>query len=565
MTIRSYTLPTKPILRFLQSSSQSLTAFIYVDGTIEIHPSKASTGPPLRIDDDPTFLLLLDVPHNSNEPTTSLVVTFHIHLKERAGSFEVRAYEFLPNLENSNGGSAFGLIPIVLQVGEERLVKDFKSSLKNKQVSNFFFYSLTASVASCPKYITGYGQRVVMLCESNEIILWNLKKHWDSSLRFEWHSTISLPNSYPVTSLCVTQSFIFFSSTNFKSKLDEECLCVITIKKLLAGKFCGCYHREDNFINNKIFETEIDENEEDRIGNGNTEKGDKKGVNTIQMRAQAPRLGCLSECGHLCLIPLNNIVWKNNINEATIYDTILLYTTLPTLFILSACIKTIILPISSKSRKTSLDDALSETKYHTVFSCFPLKDFPIPNSTGVNLVKKSSSINDTGNVEWGSILVGRNGPSVVVIENPSDKYSVNIGEQDTQILSQQSGEMLMASWASMPFDATDGSHSTVYIVAVDQDDMRGLNFQNDFISSLALTGTRGNKEKECENDSISAFNDISFKTIGDTTLLWHVISCRLIRAIFATSHIMDVCAQGTDIIIVAGSRETTLYIGKWCG
>ncbi|CAG8597401.1 1990_t:CDS:2, partial [Dentiscutata heterogama] len=507
-------------------------------GTIEIHPSKASTGPPLRIDDDPTFLLLLDVPHNSNEPTTSLVVTFHIHLKERAGSFEVRAYESLPNLENSNGGSAFGLIPIVLQVGEERLVKDFKS----------------------------YGQRVVMLCESNEIILWNLKKHWDSSLRFEWHSTISLPNSYPVTSLCVTQGFIFFSSTTFKSKLDEECLCVITIKKLLAGKFCGCYHREDNLINNKIFDTEVDENE-DRVGNGNTEKGDKKGVNTIQMRAQAPRLGCLNECGHLCLMPLNNIVWKNNINEATIYDlqvistdTILLYTTLPTLFILSACIKTIILPISSKSRKTSLDDALSETKYHTVFSCFSLKDFPIPNSTGVNLIKKSSNINDTGNVEWGSILVGRNGLSVVVIENPSDKYNVNIGEQDTQILPQQSGEMLMASWASMPFDATDGSHSTVYIVAVDQDDMRGLNFQNDFVSSLALTGARGNKEKECENDSISAFNDISFKTIGDTTLLWHVISCRLIRAIFVTSHIMDVCAQSTDIMIVAGSRETTLYI-----
>ncbi|KAF0396456.1 hypothetical protein F8M41_010069 [Gigaspora margarita] len=561
MTIRSYTLPTKPILRFLQSSTQSLTAFIYVDGTIEIHPSKASTGPPLRIDDDPTFLLLLDVPHNSNEPTNSLVVTFHIHLKERAGSFEVRAYEFLPTLENSNGGSAFGLIPIVLQVGEERLVKDFKSSLKNK---------LTASVASCPKYITGYGQRVVMLCESNEIILWNLKKHWDSSLRFEWHSTISLPNSYPVTSLCVTQSFIFFSSTTFKSKLDEECLCVITIKKLLTGKICGCYLREDNLIKSKIFDTEIDENDDDdKIGNGNTEK---KGVNTIQMRAQAPRLGCLGECVHLCLIPLNNIVWKNNINEATIYDlqvistdSILLYTTLPTLFIISACIKTIILPISSKSRKTSLDDALSETKYHTLFSCFPLKDFPIPNSTGVNLIKKNCNINDTGNVEWGSVLVGRKGLSVVVIENPSDKYNINIGEQDTQILPQQSGEMLIASWASMPFDTTDGSHSTIYIVAIDQDDMQSLSFQNDFISSLTLTGTRGNKEKDCENDFISAFDNISFKTIGDTTILWHAISCRLIRAIFVTSHIMDVCAQSTDIIIVAGSKETTLYISKWCG
>ncbi|CAG8713189.1 2111_t:CDS:2, partial [Racocetra persica] len=549
MTIRSYTLPTKLIHRFLQSSSQSLTAFIYIDGTIEIHPSKASTGSPLRIDDDPTFLLLLDVPHNSNEPTTSLVITFHIHLKERAGSFEVRAYEFLPNLDNSNGGSAFGLIPIVLQVGEERLTFTYKNRI----------YRLTASVSSCPRYITGYGQRVVMLCESNEIILWNLKKHWDSSLRFEWHSTISLPNSFPVTSLCVTQNFIFFSSTAFKSKLNEECLCVISIKKLLAVKLCTCYNREEILIKSKIFDVEVEENEDDDIGNGSTEKGDKKMMNTTQMRVQAPRLGCLGECGHLCLIPLNNVVWENNIDDAAIYDTILLYTTLPTLFIISACIKTIMLPISNKSRRASLDDTLPETKYRTVLSCFPLKDFPIPDSTGVKLMKKSININDTGNVEWGSVLVGRKGLSVVMIENPSDKCNVNIREQDTQILAQHCGDILMATWANMPFDAMDGSHSTIYIVAVDQDDMRGLNFQSDFLSSLTLTGTRGNK-KECENDSISELDNISFKTIGDITLLWNDISCRLVRAIFVTSHITDVCTQGNDIIIVAGNKETTLYI-----
>ncbi|CAG8755170.1 7545_t:CDS:2, partial [Racocetra fulgida] len=330
--------------------------------------------------DDPTFLLLLDVPHNSNEPTTSLVITFHIHLKERAGSFEVRAYEFLPNLDNSNGGSAFGLIPIVLQVGEERLVKDFKKFL----------------------------------------------------------------------------------------------------------------------IKNKIFDVEVEENEDDNIGNGSTEKSDKKMMNTTQMRVQAPRLGCLGECGHLCLIPLNNVVWENNIDDAAIYD-----------------------------------DTLPETKYRTVLSCFPLKDFPIPDSTGVKLMKKSSNINDTGNVEWGSVLVGRKGLSVVMIENPSDKCNVNIREQDTQILAQHCGDILMATWANMPLDAMDGSHSTIYIVAVDQDGMRDLNFQSDFLSSLTLTGTRGNK-KECEN----------------------------VRAIFVTSHITDVCTQGNDIIIVAGNKETTLYIGK---
>ncbi|CAG8712504.1 5651_t:CDS:2, partial [Cetraspora pellucida] len=360
-------------------------------------------------------------------------------------------------------------------------------------------------------------------------------------------------------------------STAFKSKLNEEYLCAITIKKILAGKLCACYNREENLIKSKIFDVEVVENEDDKIGNGCTEKGDKKGMNTTQMRVQAPRLGCLGECGHLCLIPLNNVVWENNIDDAAIYDlqvistdTILLYTTHPTLFIISACIKPIILPISSRSRRASLDDTLSETKYHTVLSCFPLKDFPIPDSTGVKLMKKSNNFNDTVNVEWGSVLVGRKGLSVAMIENPSDKCNINIGEQDTPILAQQCEDMLMASWASMPFDATVGNHSTIYIVAVDQDDMRGLNFQSDFLSSLTLTGTRGNK-KECENDFISALDNISFKTIGDITLLWNVVSCRLIRAIFVNSYVMDVCAQGTDIIIVAGNKETTLYIGKWCG
>jgi hypothetical protein len=42
-------------------------------------------------------------------------------------------------------------------------------------------------------------------------------------------------------------------------------------------------------------------------------------MNTTQMQVQTPRLGCLGECGHLCLIPLNNVVWKNNIDDAAIY------------------------------------------------------------------------------------------------------------------------------------------------------------------------------------------------------------------------------------------------------
>ncbi|CAH1770805.1 1967_t:CDS:2, partial [Entrophospora sp. SA101] len=165
---------------------------------------------PLRIDDDPTHLLLLDIPTNSlNEPIINLVITFYVQSKEKNSNFDLKAYEFLPTTDNNNaannnnivnnihssllstsitstntttnnnnGGvglngvgnnnyTEFNLIPIALQVGDERFLKDFKSSSK---------YKLSASVHSCPKYITGFGQKVIMLCESNEIVIWHLRK-----------------------------------------------------------------------------------------------------------------------------------------------------------------------------------------------------------------------------------------------------------------------------------------------------------------------------------------------------------------------------------------------------
>ncbi|CAJ0640596.1 8130_t:CDS:2, partial [Entrophospora sp. SA101] len=194
MSICSYSLSTKPIFRFIQSNSQSLTAFVHTDGTIEVHSTKTTCSfTPLRIDDDPTHLLLLDIPTNSlNEPIINLVITFYVQSKEKNSNFDLKAYEFLPTTDNNNaannnnivnnihssllstsitstntttnnnnGGvglngvgnnnyTEFNLIPIALQVGDERFLKDFKSSSK---------YKLSASVHSCPKYITGFGQK----------------------------------------------------------------------------------------------------------------------------------------------------------------------------------------------------------------------------------------------------------------------------------------------------------------------------------------------------------------------------------------------------------------------
>ncbi|CAG8727374.1 9569_t:CDS:2, partial [Cetraspora pellucida] len=88
------------------------------------------------------------------------------------------------------------------------------------------------------------------------------------------------------------------------------------LKKLLAEKLCAYYNREENLIKSKIFDVEVGMI---KLVMSARKRVTKKGMNTTQMRVQAPRLGCLGECEHLCLIPLNNVVWKNNIDDAAIY------------------------------------------------------------------------------------------------------------------------------------------------------------------------------------------------------------------------------------------------------
>ncbi|CAG8577009.1 8943_t:CDS:2 [Diversispora eburnea] len=397
MTIRSYTLPTKPIIRFIQSHSKSLTAFVYTDGIIEVHPTKPSTGPPLRIDDEPNFLLLLDIPsspsllpnNNSIVPITTFVITFHIQPKERVvGSFEVRAYEFLPNLNNNlnnfdSSGIKCGIVPIMLQIGEERLIKDFKSSSKNK---------LMASVMSCPKYVTGYGQRVLMLYK-------------------------------------------------------EECLGIIIIKKILSGKVCGCFNRENEFIK---------------------KKEEKK--NIIESSIQNPRLGCLGGCGHLSLLPLNTKFGDN---------------------------------------------------------C----EFDV-------------NVKILGNVERGNILSKRKGLNIVFLQ------------QQRQLSSTQKkkNNILMVNWINTSLDNLPSSNSsngknnsTFYIVTIDKEGIKLLSDLNNIATSLLSMVIQNDNEK---NEIESA-----------SSLLLFSVPCYLLRSVLvANNHIIDMCSQDSDILLVAGNKETWLYL-----
>ncbi|CAJ0832369.1 16533_t:CDS:2 [Entrophospora sp. SA101] len=415
MSICSYSLSTKPIFRFIQSNSQSLTAFVHTDGTIEVHSTKTTCSfTPLRIDDDPTHLLLLDIPTNSlNEPIINLVITFYVQSKEKNSNFDLKAYEFLPTTDNNNtannnnivnnihsnllstsitstntttnnnnGGvglngvgnnnyTEFNLIPIALQVGDERFLKDFKSSSK---------YKLSASVHSCPKYITGFGQKVIML----------------------------------------------------------------------------------------------------------------------YLQLVSP-------------------------------DTILLHTTKPSLYLISASIKSISVPITIKSRKASLDEPTSEIRHHTVIACFPLKQFSIPDLSS----SRSYPFNESQS------------------QKPKQQQRLSITLFENFMINEKIDKdlLLMICWINMPLlNDVDGSNTGLYIVRFEEEDIKLLKSLCDLANLLSFV----NKNK-----------NISVKAVGDKTLLWQSINCHLFHGIFSPNHIMDVCTQNQDVMMVATTKETLMYVGDW--
>ncbi|CAJ0645325.1 1849_t:CDS:2 [Entrophospora sp. SA101] len=464
MSICSYSLSTKPIFRFIQSNSQSLTAFVHTDGTIEVHSTKVTTCSftPLRIDDDPTHLLLLDIPTNSlNEPIINLVITFYVQSKEKNSNFDLKAYEFLPTTDNNNtannnnivnnihsnllstsitstntttnnnnGGvglngvgnnnyTEFNLIPIALQVGDERFLKDFKSSSK---------YKLSASVHSCPKYITGFGQKVIMLCESNEIVIWHLRK------------------------------VLLITNQHSKSKQMGSFIGIVTIKQLISGKLCSCYN----------------------------------------LQLVSP-------------------------------DTILLHTTKPSLYLISASIKSISVPITIKSRKASLDEPTSEIRHHTVIACFPLKQFSIPDLSS----SRSYPFNESQS------------------QKPKQQQRLSITLFENFMINEKIDKdlLLMICWINMPLlNDVDGSNTGLYIVRFEEEDIKLLKSLCDLANLLSFV----NKNK-----------NISVKAVGDKTLLWQSINCHLFHGIFSPNHIMDVCTQNQDVMMVATTKETLMYVGDW--
>ncbi|CAJ0906208.1 17479_t:CDS:2, partial [Entrophospora sp. SA101] len=203
---------------------------------------------------------------------------------------------------------------------------------------------------------------------------------------------------------------------------------------------------------------------------------------------------------------------------------------------------------------SSLDEPTSEIRHHTVIACFPLKRFPIPDlsssrsysfnesqsqkpkqqqsSLYQKIVDNNSSGNNSniGNVENENTLSRRQGLSITLFEN----FMIN-EKIDKDLL-------LMICWINMPLlNDVDGSNTGLYIVRFEEEDIKLLKSLCDLANLLSFV----NKNK-----------NISVKAVGDKTLLWQSINCHLFHGIFSPNHIMDVCTQNQDVMMVATTKET---------
>ncbi|CAJ0753567.1 4190_t:CDS:2 [Entrophospora sp. SA101] len=407
MSICSYSLSTKPIFRFIQSNSQSLTAFVHTDGTIEVHSTKTTCSfTPLRIDDDPTHLLLLDIPTNSlNEPIINLVITFYVQSKEKNSNFDLKAYEFLPTTDNNNTAN--------------------NNNIVNNIHSNLLSTSITSTNTTTNNNNGGVGLNGV---GNNNYTEFNL-----------------IPIALQVGDERFLKDFKSSSKYNSKSKQMGSFIGIVTIKQLISGKLCSCYN----------------------------------------LQLVSP-------------------------------DTILLHTTKPSLYLISASIKSISVPITIKSRKASLDEPTSEIRHHTVIACFPLKQFSIPDLSS----SRSYPFNESQS------------------QKPKQQQRLSITLFENFMINEKIDKdlLLMICWINMPLlNDVDGSNTGLYIVRFEEEDIK-------LLKSLC---------------------DLAIKAVGDKTLLWQSINCHLFHGIFSPNHIMDVCTQNQDVMMVATTKETLMYVGDW--
>ncbi|CAH1770648.1 7041_t:CDS:2, partial [Entrophospora sp. SA101] len=207
-------------------------------------------------------------------------------------------------------------------------------------------------------------------------------------------------------------------------------------------------------------------------------------------------------------------------------DTILLHTTKPSLYLISASIKSISVPITIKSRKASLDEPTSEIRHHTVIACFPLKQFSIPDLSS----SRSYPFNESQS------------------QKPKQQQRLSITLFENFMINEKIDKdlLLMICWINMPLlNDVDGSNTGLYIVRFEEEDIKLLKSLCDLANLLSFV----NKNK-----------NISVKAVGDKTLLWQSINCHLFHGIFSPNHIMDVCTQNQDVMMVATTKETLMYV-----
>ncbi|KAL1918779.1 uncharacterized protein VTP21DRAFT_2801 [Calcarisporiella thermophila] len=258
MTLREYRFPlsskqysvsspaNRHAPRFLPSNSRILAALAYPNGTVDILPIQEDLSS-LHLDHETFihsegFLILQDL--QANEAVAVTLMPSH------QGNFEIRGYAYMNEGDNkmgfmSDNKSNFRSVPVVIQLGDGRQIREFKSSSKNR---------LNVTFPSSLRFASGSGNRAAVICASGEVIVWGLKNHWDGSLRFEWVTTFSLPTFFTPHSLAVAPQSLLIGGTRPAEKTMEHAekdhhraslfsVMVGMVQHFPSGRICTCYSR----------------------------------------------------------------------------------------------------------------------------------------------------------------------------------------------------------------------------------------------------------------------------------------------------------------------------------
>ncbi|OZJ02989.1 hypothetical protein BZG36_03137 [Bifiguratus adelaidae] len=216
--------------RLLTPTDDTTVGVVFGNGNAVIE--NITTNTKLRVEDQPDEVILLR-PDETPELQRVVVCFYYRQSHTKNPSFDVKAYGLNQSTESTLGSSSARQLPIFLQVGDEIGVTGYRSNSRHR---------LTASVRANVRTVWGNYKHVAMGLDDGTLMIWTVKSHWDSSLHFEWHHSIIVPDEAQLLSTHVSRTYISLLLQQ-ASTSSEAPLRILSARlfHLASAKICTCF------------------------------------------------------------------------------------------------------------------------------------------------------------------------------------------------------------------------------------------------------------------------------------------------------------------------------------